>query len=205
MQVPISKAGIKDSGATRVTAGEKIATTGPGSPLYAQTDVKAAVDDVAAQTTTLKGRISDFNQAKVTYAKASTALEGSLQDWDGSFDVLVAVGEKVFTTENDAASVALVPATRTKNVLTPPLAVEMKQDLKKDLVRIHIVRSPGMDSHSTQVSTDPTNPALWKELDGDGLNHVITHPTAGNLWARAAARTAKGTSNYTDPVLLVVK
>jgi hypothetical protein len=62
-----------------------------------------------------------------------------------------------------------------------------------------------MRAHSTQVSTDPTNPALWRELLGDGANHVIANPTPGNLWARAASRTATGQSDYTAPVLLVVK
>jgi hypothetical protein len=205
VNIPISKAGIKDSGVTRVTAGDKIAKSGPGAPLYAQTDVKAAVDAVAAETTTLKGRISDFNYAKATFANATTALAGSIEDWDKSFDVLVAVGEKVFTSENDATSIALVPATPTKHVLAMPLAIEMKQDLKRGLVRIHVVRAPGMTSHSTQVSPDPTNPALWKELDGDSVNHTIVNPTPGNLWARASARTGTGTSAYTAPVLLVVK
>jgi hypothetical protein len=34
---------------------------------------------------------------------------------------------------------------------------------------------------------------------------VIANPTPGNLWVRAASRTATAKSDYTDPVLLVVK
>ena len=45
----------------------------------------------------------------------------------------------------------------------------------------------------------------WKELPGYCANHVIANPTPGNLWVRAASRTANALSDYTAPVLLVVK
>ena len=42
-----------------------------------------------------------------------------------------------------------------------PLAVDVTQDHKKKLVRIHVTRAPGMRAVVVQTSTDPSNPASW--------------------------------------------
>jgi hypothetical protein len=203
--VSIKKTDIKDSSATRIVAGNKIAGAGPKAALYVSSELKTGVDNVATSTADLEAKVSTFNGAKVAYAKASTALALSITAWDGCFDVLVAVGEKLFVSADDAASCALELNDKARNPLAPPVAVELKQDLKKNLVRIHVERAPGMRAVSTQISTDPTNLALWTDLDGHGANHVITNPAPGNLWVRAASLTARARSEYTAPVLLVVK
>ena len=52
----------------------------------------------------------------------------------------------------------------------------MTYNAAKDWIRIHVARAPGMDVVSVQITTDPTNPALWKELDGVGAVHLVPAP-----------------------------
>ncbi len=170
-KVPIKKTGVKKSANSRLKAGGKVATQGPLSPLYAQPAIKTAVNNVAAETTSLKSKLDAYNAASSAFTKCRTALGLVMGSWDGAYDLLVATGATVFVTADDAASVALEVGGHTKNPLAMPTAITITQNLKKNLVRIHVTRAPGMTSVSLQISTNPTQPALWKELDGDGAVH----------------------------------
>ena len=72
-------------------------------------------------------------------------------------------------------------------------------------IRIHVARAPGMAVVSVQISTDMTNPALWKELDGVGAVHLVPNPAVGTWWARACSKTARAISDFTTPVSVIVK
>jgi hypothetical protein len=190
---------------SRYDRGVKISTHGPQSTLYTLPDVKAGVDAVTADNATLKSAMDAYSKARQTYLKARTALGTAVLGFDLSYGVLVTTAEKRCTTADDGASLGLEPRGATSNPFGMPVAVLMTQNIPLDYVRIHVKRAKGIRAVSVQVSPDPTNPALWKELDGDGAVHLIHNPSPGILWARAASRSAHAISDYTIPVSILVK
>jgi hypothetical protein len=189
---------------TRLTRGGMVGNQAVQSPLYVGA-TKAAVDDVIKQTALLKTSVDTYNNARAAFVKARTALGTGLIAWDSAFDILVLNGERVCVTVDDGAALGLPVGGKTKHTFAMPIKVELTQDMKKSIVRIHVHRAPGMKGTCVETSTDPTNPALWKELDGTGAIHRIPAPSPGPLWARAATRTATAKSEFTAPTLLVVR
>ena len=195
----------KKTTTTRLARGTIVGAQGPQSPLYTGT-TKAAVDDVVLQSANLKAKIDANNTARGAYKKTRTALSTGVVAWDAAFDVLVSTGQKVCTTPEDGAGLGL-PAIggKVKHVFAMPLSIDLVHDLKLDVLRIQVHRAPGMKNTCVQISTDPTNPALWKELDGLGAVHRIPNPPPGMLYVRAAARNASTKSAFTTPVSILVK
>lgn len=195
----------KKNPTTRIARGAMVSAQGPQSTLYKGT-VKVAVDDVIAQNVALKANVDSYNSARATLAKARTALATGVAAWDGAFDVLVKTGEKVCTTADDGAGLGL-PTVGVKTIypFAMPIAVVLTQNPKTSALRIHVRRAPGMKRTCVEISTDPSNPALWKELDGDGAIHTLPNPTPGTLYARAATRGPTAKSGFTTPVSIVLK
>lgn len=195
----------KKNGTTRLARGTMVGTQGPKSPLY-QGATKVAVDDVAAQSLALQGKVDAYNAVRAQLKKAATALGTGIVAWDRTYGVLVTMAESVCITDDDGASLGLpVVGAKAKYSFAMPISVSLKQDLNKGLLRIHVHRAPGMKNCCVETSTDPTNPALWKELDGDGAIHLIPNPPPGTLWVRAATRGKSVKSEFTAPVSIVVK
>jgi hypothetical protein len=190
---------------TRYDRGVKVASHGPQSPLYAQADVKTAVDAVAQDTTTLKSLMDSHNTAYQGYLKARTALGTAVLAFDLSYGVLVTTAEKRCTSANDGTGLGLAPSGKSIHPFLMPIAVLLTYNAKLDHIRIHVKRAKGSRSVSVETSSDPTNPALWKELDGDGAVYVIPNPAPGIYWARAATKKANAKSAYTTPVSLTLK
>jgi hypothetical protein len=195
----------KETHEARVARGVMVTTQAPKSALFADPQVQGAVGDVEKVTGDLKKAIDAHNTARAALKKARTALGTAVVAWDGSFDVLVSTAEKICVTDDDGASLGLPVGQRTKYAFAMPISVDLTHDLKKDLLRIHVKRAPGMKTVSVQVSTDLTDPAGWKELDGNGARHTIPNPAPGTYWVRAATRTATAKSEYTTPVSVIVK
>lgn len=197
----------KVSEEARYERGVKIASLAPQSLLYQKyPDLKAATDAVIAENAQLGDTIEGFAKADAARNKARTALMSGVVTWDGVYDVFVNTTEKYAVTPDDAASVGTVARPRTKNPLIPPVSVDMKQDLKRDRLAIHVHRAPGLDRTVVEVNnTDPANPAGWKELDTSGAIHYVPSPAKGMWWARAASRNTKEKSAFTAPVSLTVK
>jgi DNA-binding NtrC family response regulator len=187
---------------TRLARGAMVANQGPQSALYTGA-TKTAVDDVVQQTAALKTNVDTYTTARAAFVKARTALGTGLLSWDATFDVLVSNGERVCATPADGAGLGLpIVGAKAKYTFAMPISVELTQDIKKNMVRIHVHRAPGMRGSCVEISTDPTNPALWKELDGTGAIHRIPASPPGNLWARAATRSTTAKSEFTTPALL---
>jgi len=125
--------------------------------------------------------------------------------WDGAYDVFVSTGEKYALTENDVAALGDVARGKTINPLVMPLGVDLAFDPMRDRLRILVERAPGMRTVVVQISPDPITATSWKELDGNGAVHLVPSPASGTWWARAASRTAKGTSDFTAPVSVLVR
>ena len=108
-------------------------------------------------------------------------------------------------TPQEAASLALTVRERAKNILAPPLGMTMTYNGRRDWIRVHVDRAPGMEFVSIEISTDPSNPASWKEMDGHGAVQFIPNPAPGTYWGRAASKTAQQKSEFTVPVSVIVK
>ena len=191
---------------TRYERGVKITAQAPLSPLYQHADQKAATDAMIAENLTFKDTIDAYAKADAAFKKARTALGSAIVSWDGVYDVFVNTTEKYAVTPDDATGVGAQPRPKTIYQLVVPVSVEMKQDFKKDRLRIHVTRAPGLDRTVVEVNnTDPANAAAWKELDSSGAIHYVPSPAKGTWWARAASRTTKEKSAFTSPVSIVVK
>jgi hypothetical protein len=190
---------------SRITRGVQIGSQSAKSPLASDPEMKPALDAVAKDTAALKTDMEEYNVTQAAAKKARSALFAAIATWDGSYRLLIAAAEKHCTTADDGTGLGLVVRGKTSYPLAPPLSVSFTQDLKKGLVRIQVKRAPGMRSVSVEMSNDPSNPASWSELPGNGARHTLKAPTPGVWWVRAASRTAKGKSEFTTLVSLIVK
>jgi hypothetical protein len=196
---------VKQSVELRYNEGVKIAAQSPKSALYtANADLKTAADGMGTVNTALKAALDNHHTALAAVELARGALGTATTAWDTAFDVYRTLGAKYCLTEEDAASLALAVKTGGKNPLAPPISVLATYNPKKDWIRVHVDRAPGMDVVSVQMTTDMTNPALWKELDGWGAVHLVSAPAVGTYWFRAASKTAHAVSAFTTPVSVIV-
>jgi hypothetical protein len=191
--------------ANRVSRGVVVGAQAAQSALYVTyPDLKLAVDGVTADTAALQAAVEAWQRAGAALRSAASSLGTALSTWDGSYGVLVALAEKRCQTPADCASLGLVPREVTHNPLAPPLGIALKQDLRRDLLRIHVLRAPGMRSVVVEVSTDPPTPTSWRVLDGNGARHAIPHPPKGTTWVRAASFRANAKSDYTTPATILI-
>jgi hypothetical protein len=190
----------------RVARGTKIATQSATSTLVqANADFKAAGADVATVTIDLKQLVDDYNKAHGLFKTARDALAGGIVKWDTKYRVYTTVASKYVLTAEDASAAGLDMRTPTNNPLAMPDKVDVTYRPKKDDLRIHVHRAKGMKTCSVQISTNPADPASWKELDGDGAVRLVPHPQPGTWWVRAASKIARATSDWTTPVSAIVK
>ncbi len=190
---------------TRISRGIQIGSQSKQSPLANDPELKPALDAVAKDTADLKKQVEDYDVAQATFKKARSALGAGVATWDGSYRLLIAAAEKHCSTVDDGTGLGLVVRGKTSYPLAPPLSVEFTQDLKKGLLRIRVNRAPGMRIVSVELSPDPITASSWFELPGTGAMHTVKALAAGIWWVRAASRTAKGKSEFTLPVSLIVK
>jgi hypothetical protein len=205
LTIPFSVGPDKVNAETRYDRGVKVSTHGPQSTLYALPDVKAGVDTVVKSTTSLQAAMDNYAKARQAYVLARLTLGTSIVAFDNAYDMLVSAARLHCATHDDGASLGLEPRGDAHNLLAVPVAVLITYNPKKDCIRIHVKRAKGMRAVSVEVTQDLTNPASWKELDGDGAVHVITDPAAGTWYARAASKTARAKSDYTTPASVIVK
>ena len=195
----------KDTPAKRSKRGLMITTAASKSVVCQNhADAKAAADEVAKETVTLDAAVEAYDLAEAAYKKARTALATAVVAWDGSFDVYVALGDKYCATADDGVGMGMGVRGKTINPLVMPLAVEPKYNGNLRVIRVHINRAPGMRTVDLERSTTPDDPASWARLEGNGAQHVIPSPAPGTHWFRAASRTAKGKSDFTTPVSVIV-
>ena len=87
-----------------------------------------------------------------------------------------------------------------------PLAITFTLDTKKGKLRIHVIRAAPTHGVVVQLSPDPITPTSWWEVPGDGAIRYVDIPQPGTtLWARAASKTARETSNFTTPFSFPLK
>jgi hypothetical protein len=197
----------KVSEQTRYERGVKVGAQSPSSTLYLQhADLKGAADEVGTQTSSLKGDMDAYAKAEAAMKLARHALLSGVVQWDATYDVFVNLAEKYAVTPEDVSALGGEPRPKVIHPLLPPIAVTMTQDAKRDRLRIHVDRPPGRARTIVQVNTtDPNNPAGWRELDTSGATHYVPSPAKGTWWAKAACRTSKAISGYSVVVSIVVK
>jgi hypothetical protein len=196
----------KVSATTRYDRGVTITNQAPQSALYLQhADVKAAADIVSKDTVTLKSMMDAFTSAEGAWKTARTALGNAVVAWDASYEVFVSTGEKYAVTANDAHALGGVARGKTIHPLAMPIAVLFTYNPKKNWLRVHVRRAPGMLATLVEVSPDPITATSWVVLEGVGALRTIPNPAKGTWWARAQSLTAKAQSDFTTPVSVIVK
>lgn len=195
----------KASETKRYTRGVKVTNQAPGSQLCEQyPDLKAAADAVIKDTGSLKTAMDACSTAAAAFKAARTALSSAVVQWDGTYNVFITTGEKYARTANDVASIGGEPRGKTIYPLAMPLSVDFTWNRQMDQLRVHVRRAPGMRMITVQLSPSPITPESWYELDGSGAVHIVPSPAKGTWWARAQSRTAKGKSEFTSPVSVIV-
>ena len=197
--------GIKKTPGGRITCGVKIGAQAPSSPLYADSEVKTAVDNVVQKTKDTQAAFDTYNKAHAAYILAGKALGVVLGGWDTTFDVLVSTAGKHCLTPADGASLGMPLRDRVSHALAIPLGIDLKQDFKKHLLRLHVQKAPGLRTCVVQVSRDPITATSWEELAGEGLVREIPNLAPGLLYARAAHKKARATSDFCAPVSIAIK
>jgi hypothetical protein len=195
----------KETVELRIARGVKVTNVAVTSSLYALPMIKSSVDNVIADTKALTALVDKFNTAQANLDKARTALGTGVLTWDGSYDILIAAGEKHCATEDDGTNLALPVRGKTRNPFAMPISVEFTHDATKREARIRVNRAPGMNVVVVQYSPDPITATSWIELDGYGAVHVIPNLPPGTYWARAASKTARAKSDFTTPVSVIVR
>lgn len=203
--VLFSVASVKKTPQRRADCGTGIGAHAPNSTLYQDPEVKPAVDNVTKRTGELSSALNDFTKARLGYIKARAALIQVVGNWDTEFDVLVSVATKHCSTQADAAALGMPLREPASHELQVPISVTVKQDFKTRVLRIRVKRAPGMRTTVIQVSRDPVTATSWEELPGDGVLRDVENPAPGVWYVRAAHKTARDTSAFTDPVSIVIK
>jgi hypothetical protein len=195
----------KVSATSRLDRGTVIAAQAPQSPLYTQhADMKTAADGVVANNTTLKTALDAFTNAEAELGLTRAALTDAVTQWDGAYGVFVSTGEKYAATPADAHALGAVALARASHPLAPPVAVAVKYDASKNLIRVRIQRPPGMRLFEVQMSADPVTATSWSDLAGNGAMHVVPMPAKGTWWFRACSVTSRAKSGFTSPVSVLV-
>jgi hypothetical protein len=168
-------------------------------------DLKAAADELVVDNGTLKVAMDAHTNAAAELAIARTTLLATVGTWDSAYGVYVSAGEKYALVPNDAHALGCAALGRTLHPLAVPLGVDLGYDAKKDLLRAHVHRAPGMHLAEVQVSPDPVTATSWALLPGGGAVPVVASPVKGTWWARARSVTARAKSDFTTAVSVIVK
>jgi hypothetical protein len=197
----------KVSEQARYERGVKVGAQAPSSTLYQQNaDLKSATDVVVAETTGLKGDMDAYGKAEAAMKLARTGLLKGVADWDAAYDVFVHLAEKYAAVPADVSGLGGEPRPKVIHPLLAPLGVLLKQDAKRDRLRIQVECAPGLTRTVVQVNnTDPNNAAGWRELDSSGTVHYLPSPAKGTWWVKAACRNSKAISAYSVVVSIAVK
>jgi hypothetical protein len=199
-------ADAKESLKKRVDAGAVIAANAPSSALLTgNNEVQVAANNLIAVNTKLDAKDTKVKALELELGTERSALANLTVDWDAAYDVFVAVGRKFCLTAEDARSLGLAAVGLAAHVLAMPLAVLVKYDVVKELIRIHVKRAPGLRSLRIQISPDPITATSWVDLEGDGAMAALADYAPGTWWVRAAHIRARERSDFTMPVSVIVK
>jgi hypothetical protein len=199
-------AAAKGSVKKRVDAGAVIGANAPTSAiLTANTDVQAAANALIAVNTKLDAQDTKVKSLDLELVTERGSLANLTVDWDSAYDVFVAVGRKYCVTAQDATSLGLAAVGAAVYVLAMPLAVLVKYDVVKELIRIHVKRAPGLRAVRIQISPDPITATSFVDLLGDGATAALAGYAPGTWWVRAASIRARECSDWTTPVSVIVK
>ena len=189
----------------RLDRGTKVAAQTTSSLIQQNPELKDAAGQLNQKTIDLTDLVGNYNKASVAFALARHALADGVTGWDDLYGVFTSVASKFVKSPADAAACGLEMRGTVHYALQAPLKIDLVHRIKKDELFIHVHRPKGMRVISTEISSDPTNPASFKELDGTGATHTIPHPAPGTYAVRAACKNAHAKSDYCIPALITIK
>ena len=195
----------KETVKTRTDCSTLVGQKAPKSALWT---ANAALQDAGNHLVTagidLATADTAHNDALLVLVAARSTLVTKTVAWDTAYGVFVTSAEKVAVTPEDLSNLGLHPLNRNRFLFGEPLAVELKYDRLRHLIRIHVKLPPGMDACEIEVSPDPVTATSWKRLVGHGVKREIQNPAPGTYWVHAATVRATEQSAFTVPVSIVV-
>jgi len=197
----LHKRTIKD----RTDTSNLVVTKAPSSPLWqAQPALQDAGTKLGAVGTSLATHDAAVIAAKKTLATATGEFETAVVAWNTQFDVYVALSEQLVQKPEDLAALGLTALARNAYALAEPLAIDLKVDHAKNVLRIHVKLPPGIVSSEVEIS-DPAAPGTFRRLVGTGARRTITNPAPGTYFVHAASVRSNQQSAFFGPVSIVVK
>jgi hypothetical protein len=199
-------AGAKDSVKTRRDAGGVIGTNAPSSPILQQNpDVKQSADDLVAANASLTAKDIQVKALESELSTERGALVNLTVDWDAHYDVFVSTARKYCKTDEDAKGLGLAAVGQAIYALAMPIGVSAIWDVKSSLLRVRVVRAPGLRAVRLEISPDPITATSFKEIAGDGATAALAGFLPGTYWIRAASVRSRERSEFTTPVSVIVK
>ena len=194
---------VKESIKSRVDCAATMNAQMKQAPFY--NIVKASCDGLVAEGTKLAAADAAVNTALAVLANARDGRESALASFDGAFNVLVSEVERNAQSPSDVTSIALSVLDRQYYALEAPSGLTVKFDSAKAVIKIHVDLPPGAASCLIEVSTDPSNPASWRRVPGDGGRRSLSGYAPGTYWFRASSLRANDESEPTAAVSVVVR
>jgi hypothetical protein len=196
----------KKSPLTRTNRAQVVGTNGPNSPIWKTTpEVESAGTKVVGVGTALEEAEARVQATQSELDTAVNTRDAKVKEFDGVYDVYVALAESRATKPQDITGLGLALLTRSSYALAAPLGVEAVYNVIKERIRIHVNKTPGTYACVVEISQNPHDPASWKRLPGIGAVHNLSGYAPGTYWVRAASARANEVSEFTGPVAVIVK
>lgn len=196
----------KESSHTRTMCAAEMATQAPKSALYKDTPgVKASCDALIDAGTELAAAEEAIRVAVSVLRKARQTCKSKIVAFDNAYNVCVAQVERHATLPEEVTALALTVLERQSYTLAPPLAIHAKFLPAKGAIRVRVKLPPGVNACFLKVSTDPTDPASFRQLPGTGKLRTFSGYAPGTYWFCAASVRSNEESAPTQPVSVIVK
>jgi len=192
----------------RLTLIALIAKFAPSSSQYgAHPDYKNAVDKAVAHGPTLKAAHDDAEAKRMAAAAAITARENEIAATDGDLNVLRALAETIFKTDQDFHDNGLTRRVQStvKPDLVPPTIITATPGKKaKGTIFSHAKRITGFTRYILALSPDPSSPTSWQVLSGAQARRTIGGLESGKgYWLKYCTERGSERSAWSEPVYCV--
>jgi hypothetical protein len=197
-----AKGKIKD----RTDCSSLVKNKASSSPIWQQyVTIQAAGNDLVIAGTDLSAADLAYVNAQIVLDNARTTVDTKTVAWNVAFEAYASLAEKYSLKPEDLTSLALSPLTRSVYALLPPIGVELKYEVKLNVLRVHVIMPTGMDAAEVEMSPDPVTPTSWKRLVGHGLVREVASPAPGTWWFHAATARASEQSAFTQAYSILIK
>ena len=148
-------------------------------------------------------------QADAVAADAAAATARSVRDdkqatFDAENAICITTVERHAKSPADIQGLSYTLLIPNKNGLLPMLGMTGKYDRATGLIELFVQHPAGITRCLLQGSPDPITPTSFQRIPGDGLRRKLAGYPPGTHWFRAANVRARGETEFTTPISVVV-